>query len=144
MLGKKVALFLAHYSSLRHTAARSVHNTTLSDMQFAYTAAHSVRSMTEGVTCSLWNTAALSVHSMTEGVICTLCYTAAGSVHNMTEGETRLQCRSTHSRLSQPATFSSSVWLQKMVSNILHGCHFDSVNSSHVKNCVPDIFDQPL
>jgi hypothetical protein len=49
--------------------------------------------------------------------------------HNTTEGQTRLQCRSTHSRLSQAAIRSSGMWHQEMLPSILHGCHFDTFSS---------------
>jgi hypothetical protein len=58
------------------------------------------------------------------------------------DGQTRLHCRSTHSRLSQAAILSSGMWRQEMLSSILHGCHFDTISSFSIKNFVPDIFDQ--
>jgi hypothetical protein len=62
--------------------------------------------------------------------------------HNATEGQTRLHCRSTHSWLSQASNRSSGMWRQEMLPSILHGCHFDTIRSSSIKNVVPDIFDQ--
>jgi hypothetical protein len=53
--------------------------------------------------------------------------------HNTTEGQTRLHCRSTHSRLSQAAIRSSGMWCQEMLSSILHGCHFDNISSFSLK-----------
>jgi hypothetical protein len=58
-------------------------------------------------------------------------------------GQTCLRCKSAHPWLSQPATCSSGMWLQKMLLNILHGCHFDIISSFSIKNSVPDTFDQP-
>jgi hypothetical protein len=46
--------------------------------------------------------------------------------HNTTEGQTRLHCRSTHSRLNQAAISSSGMWCQEMLPSILHGCYFDT------------------
>jgi hypothetical protein len=34
------------------------------------------------------------------------------------------------------------MWRQEMLPSILHGCHFDTISSSSIKNSVPDIFDQ--
>jgi hypothetical protein len=64
--------------------------------------------------------------------------------HNTTKGQTRLHCRSTHSRLSQAAIRSSGMWRQEMLPSILHGYHFDTISSFSIKNFVPDIFDQTL
>jgi hypothetical protein len=54
--------------------------------------------------------------------------------HNTTEGQTRLNCRSTHSRLSQAASRSSGMWRQEMLPSILHGCHLDTISSFSFKN----------
>jgi hypothetical protein len=62
-------------------------------------------------------------------------------LHNMTEGQTRLHCRSAHSRPSQAAIHSSGMWHQEMLPSILHGCHFDTTSSFSTENFVPDIFD---
>jgi hypothetical protein len=62
--------------------------------------------------------------------------------HNTTERQTRLHCRSTHSRLSQAATRSSGMWRQEMLPSILHGCHSDTISNFCIKKIVPDIFDQ--
>jgi hypothetical protein len=62
--------------------------------------------------------------------------------HNTMEGQTRLHCRSTHSRMSQAAIRSSGMWHQEMLPSILHGCHFDTISSFSIKNSVPDDFDQ--
>jgi hypothetical protein len=62
--------------------------------------------------------------------------------HNTTEGQTRLHCRSTHSRLSEAATRSSGMWHQEMLPSNLHGYHFDTISSFSIRNFVPDIFDQ--
>jgi hypothetical protein len=62
--------------------------------------------------------------------------------HNTTEGQTRLNCRSTHSGLSQAATRSSGMWRQEMFPSILHGCHLDTISSFSIENVVPGIFDQ--
>jgi hypothetical protein len=49
------------------------------------------------------------------------------------EGQTRLHCRSTHSRLSQTAIRSSGTWRQEMLPSILRGCHFDTISSFSIK-----------
>jgi hypothetical protein len=60
--------------------------------------------------------------------------------HNTAEWQTRLHCRSTHSRLSQVAIRSSSMWRQEMLPSILYGCHFDNFCTFSIKNFVPDIY----
>jgi hypothetical protein len=54
-------------------------------------------------------------------------------LHDTTEGQTRLHCRSTHSRLSQAANCSSGMWRHEMLPSILHGCHFDTISSFFLK-----------
>jgi hypothetical protein len=60
--------------------------------------------------------------------------------HNTTEGQTRLHCRSTHSRPSQAAIRSSGMWRLKMLPSILYGCHFDTVSSFSLFKMLSRIF----
>jgi hypothetical protein len=57
----------------------------------------------------------------------------------VTEGQTH---RSTLSRLSQAAIRSSGVWRQELLPSILHGCHFDTINSFCIKIFFPNTFYQ--
>jgi hypothetical protein len=49
--------------------------------------------------------------------------------HNTTEGQTRLHCRSTHSRLSPAVIRSSGTWRQETLPSTLHACHFNTMSS---------------
>ena len=73
---------------------------------------------------------------------CTYVAPSTHSFHNTTEGKTHLH-GSAQSRLSQATTYFSGMWRQQMWRNILHGCHFDTVNSFCAKKSISDIFDRP-
>jgi hypothetical protein len=62
------------------------------------------------------------------------------SISQYDEGQTRLHCRSTHSRLSQASTRSSGMWRQGMLPSILNGCHFYTISSFFIKKFCPGYF----
>jgi hypothetical protein len=87
--------------------------------------------------CSISHVSAVVLPSFWQNLMQTRC-----SFNNNTEGQTRLHCRSTHSRLSQASIRFSGIWRQEMMPSILRGCHFDTISSFCIKNFVPNIFDQ--
>jgi hypothetical protein len=92
--------------------------------------------------CSISYVSVAVLPSFWQNVMQTRC-SSTHPFHNTTEGQTRLHCRSTHSRLSQAAIRSPGTWRQEMLPSILHGCHFDTISSFSINNFVPGIFIRP-